>query len=208
MTEQIIHNVDKLFCNSICDSVCDSGCVFAYEYVREWTYHEFKLWVNQGCDLNIAKNVKSLDLSKSNLKKMPDEVLLLENLVKLDLSENSLTEFPNLSSLNLDRLTMNKCNIHTIPIGHICISLTWLELNLNKLTSESFEILVNELNYLELLIMEHNKISFIPENIYKLRKLMFMNLFGNNLCKCDPQDFLSNYLGESDNNMYVFGPFM
>lgn len=103
--------------------------------------------------------VYKLNLKKSKLSKIPEEVYQFKNLNSLDLSKNKLKEFPKrigefkyLQELNL---SVNKIEIVTEELGQL-VHLKKFEINQNGLVS-------------------------IPKEIKNLKKLEFIDLWGNNI---------------------------
>ena len=80
-----------------------------------WHYDDLQKWINNGCDLNIAKKVLELNCINNDLEKLPKEIGKLINLEKLDCSKNTLETLPkeiwkliNLKKLNFSDNRLKK----------------------------------------------------------------------------------------------------
>jgi Leucine-rich repeat (LRR) protein len=126
-------------------------------------------------------HLEALNLSAIHLKKLPD-LSNLVNLIRLDLSANSLEEFPvwitHLKSLK--ELNLRANGIKFVP-DEICdlTNLTYLHLGQNGLTSLPTNI--GNLENLRFLCVESNKIKSIPQSLGKLLQLEDLEVYGNNL---------------------------
>lgn len=125
-----------------------------------------------------ADSVYRLDLSKSKITTLPQEVLQFTNLQELYLSKNKLTTLPdNFYFPNLTTLDISQNKLTAFP-SVICknTSLKQLFLNKNKLTV--IPPCISELK--ELIVFEawFNAISDLPETFVELRKLRFVDLQG------------------------------
>lgn len=111
-------------------------------------------------------NISKLDLSNSNLKKIPHEVFELKNLRKLNLSGNLIKEIPKEIS-ELKKLEV-------------------LDISNNKISN--FFAKLCELKNLHTLNLNNNQITAVPRQILKLKRLRKVFLAGNKL-KALPDEF-------------------
>lgn len=147
-----------------------------------WTGKEFSEWMRNGCDEEIAKNVKELCLVDNNLITLPRAITKLINLVELDLSGNYLV---NLQTdvcylLNLKILNLANNSLSTLPteIKNLA-NLTKLSVKYNLMDYIPSEI--GELVNLELLNLEENKQTVLPIEIGNLINLKHLILSNNKL---------------------------
>ena len=129
---------------------------------------------------------KFLDLSRllsdSLLERVLESVLKLDNLQKLNLSNNRLTTLPdsirNLVNLQVLDLTHNQ--LTTLPTSLFELkSLCRLDVSCNKLTHlpDSIGNLVN----LQVLLLFCNQLTTLPTSLFELKSLCRLNLSYNKL---------------------------
>ena len=104
----------------------------------------------------IINDTTYLDLSRSNLKEIPDGVFELVNLTLLNLNCNELTDIP---------IEINKL-----------VKLTGLWLNNNKLTTIPY---ISSLVKLNCLYLVHNKLTSIPQELCEMKELERLDLHDN-----------------------------
>ncbi len=117
--------------------------------------------------------VYKLDLKKSKLKELPDEIFQFKNLNAIDLSKNKFTEFP--TRLNefqylqeLD-ISVNKIEVVTKDLG-LLINLREFRANQNEIVSMPSEIrFLKKLRYMDLW---GNDIGSLPYEIIELRETL------------------------------------
>ncbi|KAG4096113.1 L domain-like protein [Neocallimastix lanati (nom. inval.)] len=130
------------------------------------------------CDGNAVTGLSIINNGAVN--NIPDEVLKLSKLEKLDFSNCQISQFPSkLKSLpNLKSLYLWKNNIKQLPndISELK-SLEHLDLGENYLTS--IPDTIGQMENLQSLLLYNNDISALPESIYKLNKLKTLNLESN-----------------------------
>ena len=80
----------------------------------EWFYRDLQNWINNGCDKNVAKQVKRLDISDNKLINIPIEISNLTQLKKFDCSCNQITEIPK-EIFNL-KITFLKLSVSEIRL--------------------------------------------------------------------------------------------
>jgi len=120
-----------------------------------------------------------LDLSKKNLKEIPDNVFELVNLEVLNLICNELMEIPDLSKLvNLKHLDLYHNKLMEIPDVSSLVKLEMLDLSYNELIDILIEI--NKLINLESLYLGYNELKEIPD-ISDLVKLTTLFVSHNEL---------------------------
>ncbi|HEY6436582.1 MAG TPA: hypothetical protein VIY47_08330, partial [Ignavibacteriaceae bacterium] len=115
--------------------------------------------------LSKPDTIREVDLRKSGLREIPNEILLFKNLESLSLEDNDLSkaDFSILKQLTkLKKLKLQECKLTEIPTT--VFSLKYLE---------EFDIYLNE-------------ISEIPEELFTLTKLKGLQIGGNNLKTLSP----------------------
>ena len=130
--------------------------------------------------LEMYKN-KVLDLSHNKLKHIPKEITILKKIESFYLSNNKITEIPDLSDLsNLQRINLYNNRLKILPkeIGNL-INLEELDLSNNLLEEIPKEI--GNLSNLKELFLQHNLLKEIPQEIGKLSNLHRLFLNGNKL---------------------------
>lgn len=157
--------------------------------------------------LTLCNNLQSLSLTHCELELVPDELLNLLSLKKINLSNNNLTQLPeNFEKLhNLEALSLRDNNFVKLPdsIGKLK-KLQQLSIENNKLTElpESITQLnnltglslamnqftiypeqINKLTELDELHLSHNLLTKLPDTISTLKKLTFLTLNSNKITK-------------------------
>ncbi|GAA1669687.1 hypothetical protein GCM10009830_14360 [Glycomyces endophyticus] len=124
----------------------------------------------------------SLDLSRSNLTKVPDGVRGLTRLTSLDLSVNGITHLPEwigeLTGLTGLNLFGNRIAALPESIGRLT-ALSWLNLGDNQLTALPASI--GNLGALLRLDLDANRITALPGSIGRLTRLRRLDLHRNRL---------------------------
>lgn len=121
-------------------------------------------------------NLTHLDMSKTYIKQIPEEIGLLTKLKELDISHNMLTTLPkNMAKLtSLHKLHAQRNHIEEFP-AELCLAapLDYLDLSFNdiKTLPEEF-ISLQKLSYLNL---KKNKLREIPMIIGGLKQLASLN---------------------------------
>ena len=149
-----------------------------YDY--EWD--RLRVWLEQygAIPESVTKkeDLTRLDLSKNNLKELPQEIGILSNLVVLNLANNKLSELPEsfaklktLSNLDLRRNALERC-----PKVLFSLELRSLNLSSNRLESLSFLEHFKELRVLDL---SHNNIEMIDLRLDPNNELRTLNLSHN-----------------------------
>lgn len=135
-----------------------------------------------GAEIASLGHVPWIDMGRTQIKSLSDEVLHLHVLHSWWLSDNALERFPDgmldlgaLRYLNLDR---NRLTQLPEGIGQMQ-SLRWLRLNGNNLTTLPDSI--TELASLERLYLAYNQISVLPADIGHMQGLDTLVLTGNPL---------------------------
>jgi hypothetical protein len=135
--------------------------------------------------MGLIRNATKIDLSNSNLNRIPSELFNYNNVQKLILRNNIIKVIPREIS-SLKRLRM------------LDLSNNMIEYPFAKLFT---------LDKLEILILNNNRIKSIPSQVSQLIKLKKFSLSGNNI-KVFPREIkkLSNleYLNISNNQFYEF----
>ena len=133
--------------------------------------------------INYAKRTNlSVELQQMNLTEIPEDVLKLQGLKRLDLSRNSFFLRPiefSTSLCTLVFLALKSCKIREISIS--IQNLRGLkELNLENNHIKTFPKHITRLRKLERLILNNNSIQDVPD-IRELSDLKVVNLDNNNL---------------------------
>jgi Leucine-rich repeat (LRR) protein/ribosomal protein S18 acetylase RimI-like enzyme len=122
--------------------------------------------------------ITRLDLSKNNLKELPDEIGILTHLVVLNLANNKLKELPK-SFAHLKALTnldLRRNNLEEFPEPLFSLELRSLNLSSNRLESLTFLEHFKELRVLDL---GHNNIEKITLSLDPNNQLRTLNLSHN-----------------------------
>ena len=123
--------------------------------------------------------VFALDLSKSKLRELPDELKMFTNLKALKLSKNKLTELPEFFKTfdNLEYLYLNKNKFTYFPhqVFHLS-NLVFLDISRNKITNIPAGI--KSLDSLSYLDVWDTRIKTFPEELTELKKLQYLDTRG------------------------------
>lgn len=129
------------------------------------------------------KNLEKLDVSCSEITKIPKEIGSLSTLKILDLSYNEeLTDFPiELGKLqNLEVLELDNCNLTKIPDFVFKLKkLKVLQCSYNEIIEIPKEI--GDLQNLEKLRMSKNALIKIPSELFNIKSLKSIRLWENNI---------------------------
>ncbi|XP_063289541.1 volume-regulated anion channel subunit LRRC8A-like [Pelobates fuscus] len=153
---------------------------------------------NKGTKLMIVNNLKKmvqlkeLELVRCNLERIPHIIFSLVTLQEIDLKDNNLTSIEEIMSLqHLHRLTSLKLwfnQIYYIPvqIGNL-ETIERLYLNNNKIDNIPVQLCYcRRLRYLDL---SHNNLSYIPPEIGKLQNLQYFAVTANQIETLPPELF-------------------
>jgi Leucine-rich repeat (LRR) protein len=142
-------------------------------------------WVDEKIYKTLAAALKNkstayrLDLSRTKLKAIPQEVFQLKELRELNLSNNKITQLPKEIALlsKLTELNLSNNRIAEVPqeIGQLNY-LKVLRINRNELTTIPKE--TGLLKKLEILDMWSNEIDSLPSEIQNLSNLKELELRG------------------------------
>jgi len=149
-----------------------------YDY--EWD--RLRVWLEQygAIPQSVEKKeeLTRLDLSKNNLKELPQELGILSNLVVLNLAHNQLEELPesfcNLTSLS--NLDLRRNSFSIFPQALTSLDLRSLNMSSNRLESLSFLEHFKELRVLDL---SHNNLEKIDCSLDPKNQLRTINLSNN-----------------------------
>jgi Leucine-rich repeat (LRR) protein len=123
------------------------------------------------------KGVYVLDLSKQKLTEFPRDIYNYSNLTVLILSKNKLTELPDSISVlkYLQVLDVSKNKLSDLPSGlYDLTALRELTISDNPIAVVSYKIM--HLKDLERLVMWGIRINKLPEQIYGLPKLEYLDI--------------------------------
>lgn len=135
--------------------------------------------------------IVELNMNWAGLSEIPDEILLLENLEYLDLSNSKIpaTDFDKLKSLKkLRYLAIESGNLCEIP-SFIFESknLEWLSLGDNNIGVLSAGF--HQLSRLHYLNLSYNNLTKINEGLFNLSSIQELNLMGNDIPLNDLDSF-------------------
>ena len=164
--------------------------------------YELTIIPNEGVKVDysegISKNNTIRELSGKFYGGIPEQILSLKHLIRLDVSNCPINELPNLSLLkklevlianNAKLSTVNNAGLHQLP------KLKELNLSGNKALND-FNPILNCSN-LEFLTINRTSISSIPdeiENLQKLKKLSIsskLTAISDSICKLSDMRYLS-----------------
>jgi Leucine-rich repeat (LRR) protein len=130
------------------------------------------------CQLN---KLKILDLFKNELKELPLKFAKLESIIALNLSNNEFTIFPDqISKLkNIRKLHFGFNHLKQIDVVFDSKNLDELDLRFNNL--EIFPAFIGRQTNLEKLILNENKIRYLPLELDNLIKLRIFKIKNNPL---------------------------
>ena len=137
------------------------------EFETAKTNQAFKTGVERWEDRNNYKlrgnewksMIDTLDLSRTEMRELPNSIFNLENLVNLDLSENRLTYLP-------------------VEIGQLK---NLIDLDLSENGLENFPVEIGQLKNLTNLNLGSNRFSVLPVEIGQLKNLTNLNLGSNGI---------------------------
>ena len=153
---------------------------------------------------------RELDLSRKELKELPDTLWGLTNLTYLSLSHNQLTQLPpDFAQLsNLTKLYLGDNQLTQLPPDLAQLSnLTTLNLIGNQLTQLPPKI--TALTKLSTLYLSGNQLTQLPPEVAQLTKLSTLYLSGNQLSQMPPeigQLFNLSYLSLNSNQLSQLPP--
>ncbi|EQB62124.1 small gtp-binding protein [Vairimorpha apis BRL 01] len=167
-------------------------------------YTQFKKFIQNISTEHRYKSIPSfIDLSYSNLTYIPTELTLFENLVCLNLCNNSLHDFSELPKkhffnlVNLETLTLGRNLISEFPnlLGKFT-KLKRLDFSYNQIVEIPSSI--KELTSIEIINLKNNRIKILPSCINKLTTLTSLDLSYNKLIEFPDNCFNLNNLSILD----------
>jgi len=142
--------------------IFDKNNKIVEENINKVTYIDcHSYWITNINGISIFKNLKILNLSNNQIKKLPKEIKKLENLEEIDLYNNRLQYLPK------EIWKLKKLKI----------------LNLKNNQLQSLLDKIDELTNLEKLDLSYNRIKEIPKEIWKLKKLKILDVSYNRIEK-------------------------
>jgi Leucine-rich repeat (LRR) protein len=145
-------------------------------------------------------SITAIDFPECDLSHLPESLNNLTNLKFLSLSDNQLTELPDLSNLtSLEVLTVSGNQLTRLPDLSNLTSLTSLELNYNQLCKLPD---LSNLTNLRVLFISNNQLSKLPD-LYNLSSLKELSVPHNQLTKLPKLSNLTSltFLDVSNNNL-------
>ncbi|CAG0888012.1 unnamed protein product [Cyprideis torosa] len=133
-------------------------------------------------DLVSLEHLQDLDLSENQLTRIPDGVYGLPKLKRFDLSENQLKELPTSIDLwtDLEVLDLSGNSLKALPTNICKLSkLRRLYLSYNELDFQGLPAGLGKLGSLEVFKASHNKIEMIPEGLCRCGRLRVLDLQDN-----------------------------
>ncbi|ATZ80669.1 leucine rich repeat protein [Bodo saltans virus] len=150
----------------------------------EWCLPQLRGWIEDGCDIEIAKSIIKLDIALMGLTKIPTEIGQLVNLKYFRCANNEITKIPKEIGqlVNLKYLNCTSNQITEIP-KEICqlVNLETFYCNHNKITKIPTEI--GQLSNLRDFECTNNQIIEIPKEICKLIYLLEFDCSVNKIIK-------------------------
>ncbi|MEA3450931.1 MAG: hypothetical protein U9Q83_03400, partial [Bacteroidota bacterium] len=151
----------------------------------------------------VLQSIRKLDLSNLNLKELPNDIILCENLTELNLAGNDALNldiaFSLLAKLPIKKLSLNYIKINWLP-SEILLSqnLSALIIDLDE-SADMYQIIetLSQLTNLDTLYI--GNCSYLPNNISKLNQIKFISISGNRSYKFDliPEFFKLDMLREA-----------
>ncbi len=143
-------------------------------------------------EFNLLNNVVKINLFNNKLTNFPSEVYSLAVLMFLDLSSNKITEMhPEIKNLvYLKELNMNKNFLHNLPmeIGQLT-HLKQLYLRANMI--DELPHSMGSLKNLEEIDLAMNSLTSLPEEFANLKNLKTINLVGNPIEKKEQKKIIA-----------------
>lgn len=129
-----------------------------------------------------SKNISKLNLSNTDLREFPLEILELRNLKKLNLSGNKISEIPKeiIKLRYLKNLDLSNNQISNFQ-SKICGLKNLRVLNFNNNSIRTIPKQINQLEKLELLQIANNQIKKLPTEIGEITQLKELNISNNNI---------------------------
>ncbi|ATZ80668.1 leucine rich repeat protein [Bodo saltans virus] len=171
--------------------------------MSKWKLHHLTIWIENGCDLEIAKKINILDLCHNNLFEIPKEIKYLINLEYFFCDNNNLSEIPreicNLINLRYFRCYSNK--IQKIPneIGQL-VNLEFFGCGKNKIKHIPPEIM----NCVSLRKFDctTNEIKQLPIEIINCENLTMFYYTSNEIEYIQPS--IKNWLNRYKNTHNIY----
>jgi len=168
-----------------------------------WKYKDLQIWINNGCDKNIAKRVTKLDIKSKQIKKIPKEIRHLVNLKKFYCFNNQLKKIPK-EIRYLTKLQEFQCSVNQIKkipkeISHLTqLQIFWC--NGNKIKKIPKEI--SYMTQLQELRCYDNQITTIPIEIINCRQLKYFYFDNNEIDYIQPQ--IIRWLNNLKNGQQIY----
>ena len=144
---------------------------------------------------NYLKHCTSLNLQSNRLCEIPPSLLQLPSIIKLDLSHNVLSDFPNVSdwSASLTVLDLSYNQLSSLPNSVVAATLKNLNIGHNQFCT--FPRCVCFFISLITLSIAHNPITKLPCELGKLKNLLNLDLDGLKNLSYPPKDVCVTTVG-------------
>ena len=143
-------------------------------------------------DFFSLENLKSLDLSGSQISSLPDSLGILENLQYLDLSDSQISSLPDSLGIlgNLQDLVLSGSQISSLPnsLGNL-ENLQYLDLSDSQISSLPNSL--GNLENLQYLDLSGSQISSLPDSLGNLENLQDLDLAFTPLAKKTQPELLN-----------------
>jgi Leucine-rich repeat (LRR) protein len=189
--------LEKIYLNTNLDTIKYrlKECIKNGKKILDLKYLELKMFPD--LDSDIIENLEELYIGNNELESLPD-LNHFKNLLVLDISINKINKLKKMPK-KLIEFTCFDNKIEDISNISVCANLKTLFISNNLITSLDF---LNNHQNLEILMANNNKISDIPQNIIKIRKIHIRN---NNITKIKSYNNLI-YLDCQNNNLEYIAP--
>lgn len=132
----------------------------------------------------MLESLNEIQINNPELKTLPNGVVELTSLKKIDVSGSGIKEFPDLSSISgLEEINISNTNINYIPMYILQLkNLQSLDISNNNFSELPYEI--GDMTGLRYLYLNNNSLTYLPDSMTRL----------NNLFKLDISDNSFSYL--------------
>lgn len=159
--------------------VFSTGRSFSQEAADTVVLSDETFFYSLNAALKNPEKVYKLRLQKQKLESIPDEVFMFKNLRTLDLSKNNIKDIDTrIAELKyLENLDLSKNEIDTFP-EVICEIRKLKVLKMSRNNMEEIPVQIENLGFLETLELWDNDFSVFPESMSNLKSLKSLDLRG------------------------------